>query len=222
MIAAPSSPASSTSVRCASEALPPATRRAAPLHALAAARCLPEPEVAPLDRPAPPDFLTLVETFYQPLYRFALGLARDESQAADLTQQTFYLWALRGHQLRDGTKAKAWLFTTLRREFLRGRWRQTRFPQVELGPWLEADATTSADASVVDTLDGATVMRALQDVTEIYREPLLLFYLRDFSYAEIASVLGIRLGTVMSRLSRGKAELRARLGTGSPATALAC
>ena len=53
-----------------------------------------------------------------PLYRFALSLSRQESDAADLTQQTFFLWASKGHQLRDQSKVKTWLFTSLYREFL--------------------------------------------------------------------------------------------------------
>src|SRR5512134_3657493 len=55
-------------------------------------------------------FETLVSEHYEPLYRFALSLTRAESDAADLTQQTFYVWATKGHQLRDASKVKAWLF----------------------------------------------------------------------------------------------------------------
>ena len=69
----------------------------------------------------------LVERFYQSLYHFALSLARSEVVAADLTQETYYLWAAKGHQLRDKTKVKSWLFTTLHREFLRRQRHSTRF-----------------------------------------------------------------------------------------------
>ena len=55
----------------------------------------------------------LVEEFYMPLYRFGLSLTRKESDAEDLTQQTFYRWQTKGHQLRDAAKVKTWLFTTL-------------------------------------------------------------------------------------------------------------
>ena len=64
------------------------------------------------------DFDNLVDLHYAGLYRFALSLARDENHAADLTQQTFYIWAAKGHQLQDRSKAKSWLYTTLHREFL--------------------------------------------------------------------------------------------------------
>ena len=78
------------------------------------------------------EFESLVARYYEPLYQFAFSLARDESDACDLTQQTFCIWAAKGHQLRDASKVKTWLFTTLHREFLGVRRKQTRFPQVEL------------------------------------------------------------------------------------------
>src|SRR5712671_2712561 len=67
------------------------------------------------------DFEQIVAQHYEPLYRFAFSLTRAEADACDLTQQTFYLWATKGHQLRDPSKVKSWLFTILHREFLRVR-----------------------------------------------------------------------------------------------------
>ncbi len=64
------------------------------------------------------DFESLVGEFYLPLYIFALSLSHKEADAADLTQQTFYTWAAKGHQLRDPARVRAWLFTTLFRAFL--------------------------------------------------------------------------------------------------------
>ena len=66
-------------------------------------------------------FIQLVDAYYTPLYRFALSLTKNTADAGDLTQQTFFIWAKQGHALRDAGKAKAWLFTTLYREFLQGR-----------------------------------------------------------------------------------------------------
>src|SRR3954471_13757895 len=77
-------------------------------------------------------FTQLVDAHYVSLYRFALSLARSEADACDLTQQTFYIWATKGHQLQDRSKVKSWLFTTLHREFLNARKRHVRFPHVEL------------------------------------------------------------------------------------------
>src|SRR6478736_902677 len=65
-----------------------------------------------------PEFQALVDAYYAPLYRFAMSLTRSESDAADLVQDAFVLWATKGHQLQDASKAKTWLFTTLHREFL--------------------------------------------------------------------------------------------------------
>src|SRR5438445_13381084 len=67
-----------------------------------------------------------------PEYKFAYSLTRAEADASDLTQQTFYLWATKGHQLRERSKVKTWLFTTLYRTFLDARKRQTRFPHCGL------------------------------------------------------------------------------------------
>src|SRR4051794_23591295 len=83
------------------------------------------------------DFETLVARYYSSLYKFAYSLTQVEADACDLTQQTFYIWATKGHQLRDLSKVKTWLFTTLHREFLESRRRYTRFPHYELS---QADA----------------------------------------------------------------------------------
>lgn len=154
------------------------------------------------------DFQDLVDRQYAALFRFGLSLAKSEAEAADLTQQTFFLWASKGGQLRDRSKAKSWLFTTLYREFLSRRRHEVRFPQVELEEAREDDMSILPNA---DAFDGATVLQALREVEEPFRAPLTLFYLEQFSYQEIADVLGVPIGTVMSRLSRGKAQLRQRL-----------
>lgn len=155
------------------------------------------------------DFDQIVETYYQPLYRFGLSLTRAESEAYDLAQQTFYLWAKKGHQLRDKTKLKSWLFTTLHREFLGSRRRGNRFPHHEVGSVEHQLPTVSP--TVFNELDGSTVMDTLLQVEELYRAPLMLFYLHDHSYKEIAEILDIPIGTVMSRLARGKDQLRGLL-----------
>ena len=155
------------------------------------------------------DFDQLVSDFYQPLYRFALSLTEREAEACDLTQQTFFLWASKGQQLRDRSKVKSWLFTTLHREFLGSRRRNTRFPHHEIeSVEHELPAVTPA---TVNELDAGVVMQALFGVDDVYRAPLMLFYLEDHSYLEIAAVLEVPVGTVMSRLARGKAQLRGLL-----------
>ncbi|HWA28050.1 MAG TPA: RNA polymerase sigma factor [Lacunisphaera sp.] len=155
-------------------------------------------------------FTQLVDAHYTPLFRFALSLTKNPSDAGDLTQQTFFIWAKQGHALREEGKAKAWLFTTLYREFLRIRRRGERVSALEdLGP-IESDPP-APEVDVVTGMDASLVVEALQEVDEVYRVPLTLFYMQDLSYKEIAEMIEAPIGTVMSRLSRGKAQLRAAL-----------
>lgn len=156
-----------------------------------------------------PDMEQLVDLYQAPLYRFALGLTGSVHQAADLTQQTFLLWATKGHQLRDASRVRAWLFTTLHREFLRLCRHETRHPHTDLDS-AESDLPP-VEPEAWSGLDGLRVLEALHGLEEPFRAPLLLFYLQDLPYAEIAEALDVPIGTVMSRLSRGKRLLRLRL-----------
>jgi RNA polymerase sigma-70 factor (ECF subfamily) len=153
-----------------------------------------------------PLFQNVVNAHYEPLYRFALSLARSEADACDLVQQTFCRWATHGGQLRDKSKAKSWLFTTLHREFLGRRRHEDRFPKVEISSVDEGEF--SAQPFSESKMDGANVLSALQQLDETYRAPLALFYLEEHSYRDIAEILEIPIGTVMSRISRGKDLLR--------------
>ncbi len=157
-------------------------------------------------------FEEIVKEFYEALYRFAYSLARNGDDACDLTQQTFFLWASKGHQLRDKSKVKSWLFTTLYREFLGSRRKQTRFPHIEVEQ--VEHVLPNITPNVVNELDSDTVVHMLQSIDETYRAPLTLFYLQQHSYLEIAEILNIPIGTVMSRLSRGKALLRKFINAG--------
>ncbi|MFO1512195.1 MAG: RNA polymerase sigma factor [Verrucomicrobiota bacterium] len=160
------------------------------------------------------DFEGLVARFYEPLYQFAFSLTRSEADACDLTQQTFYVWATKGHQLRDPDKVKTWLFTTLHRQFLESRRRQTRFPHQELET-AEFELPT-IQPNAISQLDTANVLAALARVDESFQAPVALFYLQDHSYKEIADVLGLPLGTVKSRISRGIGQLQKLLAKDLP------
>ncbi len=155
------------------------------------------------------DFTHLVNTYYKPLYRFAYSLAGNQEDAADLTQQAFYIWATKGSSLRDSSKVKSWLFTTLYREFLRVRRRSNLMTNYEPEALESEMPATTHD--IVTSLDASSAVRTLSEVDEIYRVPLTLFYLEDLSYKEIAESLDLPIGTVMSRLSRGKTQLRKAL-----------
>jgi RNA polymerase sigma factor (sigma-70 family) len=152
----------------------------------------------------PINFEQVVDAHYQNLYRFALTLSKSESDARDLVQSAFERLLEKSSQLRDATKVKTWLFTTLYRLFLEQRRGVERFPQVEL----ESAELPSVENAGSDELDANAVMSALEQLEEPFRAPVILFYLEDHSYREIAEILGVPIGTVMSRLARGKTMLR--------------
>ncbi len=151
-------------------------------------------------------FEDIVNAYYQPLYRFGFSLAKNEHEASDLAQQTFFIYAEKGAALRDHSKVKSWLFTTLYREFLRRKRRDGRVDLFE--PEMLEAAGGSVAPEVRRSMDANLALDALDEVDEVYRMPLRLFYLKDLAYKEIAEVLDVPIGTVMSRLSRGKGQLR--------------
>lgn len=162
------------------------------------------------------DFEQIVSQHYEPLYRFAYSLTGREADACDLTQQTFYIWATKGHQLRDRSKVKTWLFTILHREFLKVCRRAVRFPHFELSE-AEEDLPVVLP-EVVNTLDGVRVLEFLEQVQEPYRAAVNLFYVEDYSYKEIADILEVPLGTVRSRIFRGIAQLQQSILMGTRTT----
>jgi RNA polymerase sigma factor (sigma-70 family) len=151
-------------------------------------------------------FERIVGEHYEPLFRFAMSLTRSEPDACDLTQQTFYVWATKGHQLRDSSKVKTWLFTTLHRVFLDAQRKQNRYSHHELGEVVDELPTVSPLGS--DHMDALQVLPALAKVDRVYQAPLALFYLEDYFYKEIAAILEVPMGTVKSRIARGIAQLR--------------
>ena len=165
-------------------------------------------------------FETIVSEHYEPLLKFAIRLARVEADARDLTQQTFYIWALKGHQLRDFSKVKTWLFTTLHRMFLVTRRRQTRFPHDDLETVSEKLADLSPPPHPSPELDSSGIQPILAQLDEAYRAAVTLFYLEERSYPEIALLLGVPVGTVKSRVARGVAQLRRLLDSSESAELL--
>src|SRR6476620_5424448 len=137
------------------------------------------------------DFEKLVELHYQSLYRFAFSLSGNETEAADLTQQAFYILAKSGNQVRDPSKVKSWLFTTLHREYLARRRRIVRFPETD---FTEAQAELPAVEADVLSADAPAVLSALGKVDPSFQAAVSLFYIEDYSYPEIAEILDIPLG----------------------------
>ena len=155
------------------------------------------------------DYEHAVATYYEALYAFGYSLAGNTDDAGELTQETYCRLLTKGGQLRDTAKVKSWLFTTLYRVFIGWKRRQTRLPHFEISS-VEGELPVITPEHV-DVLRDEGIRDALLEIEEHYRTPLMLFYLNDHSYDEIAEILDVPIGTVMSRLSRAKGLLRERL-----------
>jgi RNA polymerase sigma-70 factor (ECF subfamily) len=149
----------------------------------------------------------LVDENYRLIYRFALRLCGSETEAEDLAQQTFLSAHRHWDQLRQPEKARSWLLSITRNAYLkRSRQpRQIHFSSMESPP-------EPVEISEGTAVDEERLRRALEELSEEYRTPLILYYFEEFSYRDIAELLSIPIGTVMSRLSRAKQHLRCRLG----------
>ncbi len=155
------------------------------------------------------------------LYSAALRMTRNPADAEDLVQETF-LKAYRGYAgFAEGTNLRAWLYRILTNTFINRYRRQQRRPhEVDLGevedlylyrrlaPAEANRLARSAEDQVFEALEGADVRRAIDRLPEPFRMPVLLADLQGFSYKEIAAMLGIPIGTVMSRLHRGRKALQ--------------
>ena len=151
----------------------------------------------------------LVELYYQPLYRYAYRLAGSAADAEDLTQESFCKAQLCREQLREPAKAKAWLFRILRNVYLqRLRSERTRGTQMVF----DLESFPDEPAELPYDIDGERVQNILNELPELFRTPLILYYFDDFSYRDIADQMELPIGTVMSRLARAKAHFRQRLG----------
>ncbi len=155
-------------------------------------------------------FEAFVRAFSAELYRYAYWLCRHRAQAEDLVQETFTRAWRAIHSLEDERAARRWLYTILRRE-----WART-FEKFQ--PEIVDLDTVQLSAPVdLDTRTEAVVLRrAIGELPENYREPLVLQVLGGFSCAEIGDILDISANTVMTRLFRARKKLRDHL-VGNPA-----
>lgn len=159
------------------------------------------------------DYEQAVNSLYEGVYRFAYSLAGNADDACELAQETFARLLVKGGQLRDRSKVKSWLFTTLYRTYLGWKRHETRHPHLEIAS-VEGELP-AITPETVDKLANEAVTDALQEIEEHYRVPLALYYFENHSYAEIAKLLDIPIGTLMSRLSRGKEMMRRALAAKS-------
>jgi RNA polymerase sigma-70 factor (ECF subfamily) len=155
------------------------------------------------------------------LYSAAFRLTRNATDAEDLVQETF-LRAYRGfHQFEPGTNLKAWLYRILTNTFINSYRKKQREPQTdsldETEDWYlysrmaERGTEPSAETSVIESLPDEDVQEALSSLPEQFRIAVLLADVEGFSYKEIAEITEVPIGTVMSRLHRGRKALEKRL-----------
>ena len=141
------------------------------------------------------------------LYAFAFNLTKNESDAEDLVQDT-YLKAFRFIDSYEvGTNPKAWLFRILKNSFINKYRSQQKRPQ---SSEIQEDIPTTGNFSFENLL-GDEVTKAMDELPEDYRTVLLLCDIEDFSYEEIADILGIPIGTVRSRIFRARNTLKKKL-----------
>lgn len=168
------------------------------------------------------EFASAALEFAPQLYNAALRMTRNRADAEDLVQET-YLRAYRSfHTFAEGTNLRAWLFRILTNTYINTyRAKQRRVHEDDLGDIDDlylyrriADvdvASRSAEDTLFELFTDDEVKAALEDLPESFRLPVLLADVEEFSYKEIAEMLDIPIGTVMSRLHRGRKQMQKRL-----------
>ena len=155
------------------------------------------------------------------LYAAALRYTKNPEDARDLVQDTYLKAFTSFHQFEEGTNLRAWLYRVLTTTFINTYRKDQRRPQIaqaELEDWQVAEAQShtsdlgkSAEVEALENLPDSDIKRALQEIPEEFRMVVYLADVEGFSYKEIAEIVGIPAGTVMSRLSRGRKQLREKL-----------
>ena len=172
------------------------------------------------------EFADLAMPFMSGLYAAALRMTRNPTDAEDLVQET-YLRAYRGFGgFQEGTNLKAWLYKILTNTYINIYREKKRRPEQEtlddvedfylyrrIGGLEAVDADRSPEAEVLDNIPETAVTEAVEALPEQFRMAVLLADVEGFSYKEIADIMDVPIGTVMSRLHRGRKQLQKRLWT---------
>jgi len=147
-----------------------------------------------------------VDRHLENVYAYAYRLAGSHDDAEELTQQTFLIAQQHYRQLRDPTRAEAWLFRILRNHFLKSRQRKRPLVASQHGVLVDQIEQPCHDFNDVD--QDQQIQRALASLSDDFRTVVLMFYFEQLSYRQIAKELGLPMGTVMSRLTRARRKLR--------------
>ncbi|MDX6738427.1 sigma-70 family RNA polymerase sigma factor [Actinocorallia sp. A-T 12471] len=168
------------------------------------------------------DVLPLVD----PLYASAVRMTRNSADAEDLVQETLTKAYVNFHQFQEGTNLKAWLHRILTNNFINSYRKKQREPQRtgsdELEEWQLAQTESSvsglrsAEHEALDRIPDSDVVAALRDLPADFRNAVYLADVEGYAYKEIAEMMGTPIGTVMSRLHRGRKQLRSALADHGP------
>jgi len=160
--------------------------------------------------------------FSDQLYAAALKMTRNPADAEDLVQETYAKAFSSFHQFQTGTNLRAWLYRILTNAYINTYRKAQRSPKFsdsgEIEDWQLARAeshvsapTPSAEMEALSKMTDSVLVDAMRALKDEYREVVFLADVEGFSYKEIADMVGAPIGTVMSRLSRGRAQLRRAL-----------
>lgn len=180
------------------------TRSISMLHTI----LMPNPEPStPLTSVGTPNLELVVRENYADVYRYCFSLTGKAEDAADAAQQAFLSLTRSQHSVQHWDRIRSWLFTTAKRHIFRQFERRQKKQEVSLDDDNIPESAFAIDDQILERIDGASAVAALQSVDITFREVLVLFYLQQLSYEEISAELGVPIGTVMSRLYRGKRKL---------------
>jgi RNA polymerase sigma-70 factor (ECF subfamily) len=171
-----------------------------------------------------------VVPFCGQLYSAALRMTKNPSDAEDLVQETLARAYAAFHHFRPGTNLRAWLHRILANAFINSYRKKRREPVQTLGGdfqegWQVGTGTLtpparSAEAEALERLADSDILRALRDLPEEFRVAIYLADIEGYPYKEIAEMMGTPIGTVMSRLHRGRSKLRRKLAAHAPKRSL--